>query len=165
MSLKLVLDQNKKNNWKCHDLVTLTLSKFLGAKQLLLICSASGIDSITSLSSVYSRGSTKKTMNLSHVCLWRNYLIFACCAYPRSPPLRSDSSEQDGGWVVRRYFITTWWSFCRYDELSLASESTYLGRINILLGVSVRWPSILSSSFPNLYKRWESIFAIFYTCN
>ena len=39
-------------------------------------------------------------MNLSHVCLFRNYLIFACCAYPRSPPLRSDSPEQDGGSVT-----------------------------------------------------------------
>lgn len=100
-SLKLVIDQNKQNHRKCRELATFLCS---GAKQLVLICSASGIDSITSLSSVYSRGSTKKTMNLNHVCLWRNYLIFACCAYPRSPPLRSDSSEQDGGWVIHRYF-------------------------------------------------------------
>ncbi|KAL9973951.1 hypothetical protein ACROYT_G020474 [Oculina patagonica] len=62
----------------------------------LIDSGASGIDSITSLSSVYSRG-PKKTMNMNHVCLFRNYLIFACCAYPRSPPLRSDSPEQDGG--------------------------------------------------------------------
>lgn len=62
----------------------------------LIDSGASGIDSITSLSSVYSRG-PKKTMNTSHVCLFRNYLIFACCAYPRSLPLRSDSSEHDGG--------------------------------------------------------------------
>lgn len=105
-SLKFVIDQNKQSHRKCRDLATLKLSKFLcsSAKQLVLVCSASGIDSITSLSSVYSRGSTKKTMNLNHVCLWRNYLIFACCAYPRSPPLRSDSSEQDGGWVIHRYF-------------------------------------------------------------
>ena len=105
-SLKLVIDQNKQSHRKYRDLPSLKLSKFLcsSVKLLLLICSASGIDSITSLSSVYSRGSTKKTMNLNHVCLWRNYLIFACCAYPRSPPLRSDSSEQDGGWVVHRYF-------------------------------------------------------------
>lgn len=62
----------------------------------LIDSGASGIDSITSLSSVYSRG-PKKTMNMNHVCLFRNYLIFACCAYPRSPPLRNDSPEQDGG--------------------------------------------------------------------
>ncbi|KAJ7393101.1 hypothetical protein OS493_008400 [Desmophyllum pertusum] len=62
----------------------------------LIDSGASGIDSITSLSSVYSRG-PKKTMNMNHVCLFRNYLIFACCAYPRVPPLRSDSPDQDGG--------------------------------------------------------------------
>ncbi|XP_068703466.1 protein furry homolog-like isoform X2 [Montipora foliosa] len=62
----------------------------------LIDSGASGIDSITSLSSVYSRG-PKKTMNVNHVCLFRNYLIFACCAYPRSPLQRSGSPEQDGG--------------------------------------------------------------------
>ncbi|KAJ7393113.1 hypothetical protein OS493_008412 [Desmophyllum pertusum] len=62
----------------------------------LIDSGASGIDSITSLSSVYSRG-PKKNMNMNHVCLFRNYLIFACCAYPRVPPLRSDSPDQDGG--------------------------------------------------------------------
>ncbi|XP_029213132.2 LOW QUALITY PROTEIN: protein furry homolog [Acropora millepora] len=62
----------------------------------LIDSGASGIDSITSLSSFNNRG-PKKTMNVNHVCLFRNYLIFACCAYPHPPPQRSDSSEQDGG--------------------------------------------------------------------
>ena len=59
-------------------------------------CSVSGTDSIT-LSSMY-RG-PKKTMNMADLCLWRNYLVFACCTHPHPPlsPSRSESPDQDGG--------------------------------------------------------------------
>ncbi|XP_032237485.2 protein furry homolog isoform X2 [Nematostella vectensis] len=56
----------------------------------------SGMDSITSLSSVYGRG-PKKVTNMADVRLWQNYLVFACCTHPTSHTSRSESPEQEGG--------------------------------------------------------------------
>ena len=64
---------------------------------VMLFFRTSGMDSISSLSAVYGRGPKKYALNISDVCLWRNYLVFACCTYPHSPPCRSDSPDQDGG--------------------------------------------------------------------
>ena len=69
------------------------------SEKMFLAYRTSGMDSISSLSAVYARGPKKYTLNVNDVCLWRNYLVFACCTYPCSPPNQTDSPEQDGGWV------------------------------------------------------------------
>lgn len=57
------------------------------------------MDSITSLSAMYNRG-PKKVSNMGDIRIWRNYLVFACCTHPKTPPSRSESPDQDGGSVL-----------------------------------------------------------------